>query len=241
MRPIFLALALLLAIGVPSAFAQDAPPLPAAWRDLLSADDVVATKGALAFAAQPKESVAFLAEKLRPLKAEPKLIARLLGELGDPDFRTREAAEAELDYFGKYIKFDLEKAAKDGTNAEAKERLTKLLGKIELAEKQEKNRDAKPDANPLNGGSGGRGVSVVNNNGQITIMIDGKVLDLTPRVVEKRGPPPAWTRAGRAIGVLEFLGTPEAVKLLEAMSLGEDTASPTRQAQDALARLKRKK
>ena len=66
-------------------------------------------------------------------------------------------------------------------------------------------------------------------------------LKLTPKIIEKLPPPPTWVRAGRAIGVLEFVGTAEAVKVLEAVALGEDNAPPTKQAQDALARLKRKK
>ncbi len=238
LRSIGLTLALAL-LSASIAQAQNASPLATAWQELLSADDAKATKAALAFAAKPKESVEFLTAALKPLKAEPKLLAKLFGDLGDKDYKTREAAQVELEYFGKFIKTDLEKAAKDESNPEAKERLGKLLGRIDAAEKEEKIKIAKPEAaNP----QGGRGsVSVGNVNGRVTILIDGKVIDTTPKLVEKLPPPPTWTRAGRAIGILEFLGTPDAVKLLEALSLGEDTAAPTKQAQDALARLRRKK
>ena len=236
LRSIGLTLAIA-SLGWSTAHAQDPSPLATAWQELLSADEAKATKAALAFAAKPKESVEFLTDALKPLKAEPKLLAKLFGDLGDKDYKTREAAQVELEYFGKFIKTDLEKAAKDESNPEAKERLGKLLGRIEAADKEDKIKNAKPEAaNP-----GGRGVSVSNVNGRVTIMIDGKIIDTTPKVVEKLPPPPTWTRAGRAIGILEFLGTPEAVKLLESLSLGEDTAAPTKQAQDALARLKWKK
>ena len=218
--------------------AQEPSPLSSAWQELLSADEAKATKAALAFAAKPKESVEFLTAALKPLKAEPKLLAKLIAELGDRDFQTRDAAQVELEYFGKFIKLDLEKASKEESNPEAKERLGKLLGRIGAAEAEEKIQNAKPEATNLRGAGS---VSISRVNGRTTIIIDGKPLDLTPRVIEKLPPPPTWTRAGRAIGILEFLGTPEAVKLLEALSLGEDTATPTKQAQDALARLKRKK
>ena len=126
LRSIALTLALAF-LSVSLAQAQDASPLTTAWQELLSADDAKATKAALAFAAKPKESVDFLTAALKPLKAEPKLLAKLFGDLGDKDYRTREAAQVELEYFGKFIKADLEKAAKDESNPEAKERLGKLI------------------------------------------------------------------------------------------------------------------
>lgn len=212
-------------------------PLAAAWQDLLSADEAKATRAACVFAAKPKEGIEFLAANLRPLKVEPKRIEKLVAQLGDNDFATREAAQQELEYLGKFAKLNLASALKETSNAEAKERLAKLLGRIEIVEKQEQVNEAKP-ANPLNGGGG---VSVSNVNGKVTITVNGQQLDLTPKVIEKLPPPASWSRAARAIGILEFAGTPEAVKLLESLSLGEDNAPPTKLAQDALARLKRKK
>ncbi len=219
-----------------TAFAAD-EPLAAAWQDLLSADEAKATRAACVFAAKPKEGIEFLAANLRPLKVEPKRIEKLVAQLGDNDFATREAAQQELEYLGKFAKLNLASALKETSNAEAKERLAKLLGRIEIVEKQEQVNEAKP-ANPLNGGGG---VSVSNVNGKVTITVNGQQLDLTPKVIEKLPPPASWSRAARAIGILEFAGTPEAVKLLESLSLGEDNAPPTKLAQDALARLKRKK
>jgi len=219
-----------------TAFAAN-EPLAAAWQDLLSADEAKATRAACVFAAKPKEGIEFLAANLRPLKVEPKRIEKLVAELGGNDFATREAAQQELEYLGKFAKLNLASALKETSNAEAKERLAKLLGRIEIVEKQEQVNEAKP-ANPLNGGGG---VSVSNVNGKVTITVNGQQLDLTPKVIEKLPPPASWSRAARAIGILEFAGTPEAVRVLESISLGEDNAPPTKLAQDALARLKRKK
>jgi hypothetical protein len=219
------------------AAAAEPPPFPVAWQDLLSADEVKAARAVALFAGKPADGVAFLSEKLRPLKVEPKRVAKLVAELGDKDFATREAAQQELEYLGKFAKGNLEAALKEATAAEARDRLTRLLGKIARYEASDKADEVVPEKPVING----RSVSVSNRNGQISIVIDGKPLELTPKVIEKLPPPPAWTRAARAIGVLEAIGTSEAVKLLEAMALGEDNAPPTRQAQDALARLKRQK
>ena len=241
MRALLFALAFApLAVAADPPAVKDATPFAAAWQDMLSADEAKATRAACLFVSKPKEGVEFIASKLNPVKADPKRLEQLTAELGDKDFATRDAAQQELDYLGKFAKADLEKALKTATNAEAKERLTKLLGRIEAYDRQEKIMEGKAEADPVPARPGrGGGVSVSIINGQV--MINGQPVNTAPRLVEKIAPPSAWTRAARAIGVLEFVGTPEAVKLLEAVSLGEDNAPPTKLAQDALARLKRKK
>ena len=244
MRPALVAL-----LCVLPAVADDPKPAPldAAWRDLLSSDAAAATRAALALSAD-KGGVAFLAAKLKPVKADRKLLARLVADLGDPDFKTREAAQADLEYFGAFIKGELADALKEAESEEAKARLKKLADAIDTREKLEKLKgdmekaDDPPPVKPGRfGGVGGVSVSTV--NGVTRVTINGKVIDpdAKPVVIEKPGPPAAWVRAGRAVGVLEFAGTPEAVKVLEQLALGEDAAPPTKQAQDALARLKRKK
>jgi hypothetical protein len=85
----------------------------------------------------------------------------------------------------------------------------------------------------------GRAVSIQNNGGQIKIVIDGKPIDLTPRVIEKPGSRPTWLRAARANAVLEHIGTPEALAVLKAMATGEANLLPTKSAQEAIQRLNR--
>lgn len=229
---------LLLVLALPAvARAEEPPNLAAAWQELLSADEAKAARAACLFASRPKDGVAFLAEKLVAVKVEPKRFAKLVADLGSKDYPTRDAATVELEYLGKFAKTDLQAALKDAANPEAKERLTRLLNKIAAFELSESAKDVVPEKPVING----RSVSVRSGGGKIDIVIDGKPLELTPKVIEKLPPPPTWVRAGRVIGVLEFVGTPDAVKVLEAVALGEDNAPPTKQAQDALARLKRTK
>jgi hypothetical protein len=229
------ALALFLATAPVSAAEPD---LTAAWADLLSPDEAKATRAALAFAAKPAESVAFLKARVRPVKRDQAVFAKLVADLSDADPKVREAAQQDLSYYGKFIKGDLEKAQAEAADEESRDRLKRLLDRI-AAEEKEKN-PPKENPNPLNP-NGGVSVEVTVINGVRTVTINGQPLDTTPRVVKPLPPLAVWVRASRAIGVLEFLGTPDAVAVLEALSVGEDTAPPTVQAQDALARLKRKK
>ncbi len=199
------------------------------WADLASDDASKSARAVLGLAARPKESVPFLRERLRPVKADPKRVAGLLAQLDSDEFGKRQSATRELEYLGKYAKSLLEKALKDSPSVEVKQRVQRLLKQIE-------DDSAKPAGPaPIRGGS----VSVSNVNGMIEIKINGKKLDLTPRIIEKRGPLPAWSRAARAAAVLEHIGTAEAIKVLEALAGGEKDALPTRAASEALKRLNR--
>ncbi len=226
---------LLVLVATPVSAAE--PKLESAWADLTSADESQATRAALTFAANPSEAVAFLKTRLKPVKRDMVLIAKLVGQLSDADFKLREAAQQELAYFGKYIKGDLEKARNSAGDEETRDRLKRLLDRIEAEEKEKNPPKPEPNGNP----NGGVAVGVTVVNGVRTITINGKPIDTTPKVIKPLPPLPEWVRANRAIGVLEFLGTPEAVAVLESLALGEDTAQPTTHAQDALARLARAK
>jgi hypothetical protein len=219
-------LLLALCISLAARAAEPTTGLESLWSDLASPDEAKATRAALALAAS-KEAIPFLKEHLKPVKADPKRLAQLFAQLDSEEFAKREEANAELDYFGKFIKADLEKAATDKASAEVKKRIQEMLERI-AAEA------AGPAAAPA---LTGRSVSVSNNNGKITIIVDGKPLNLTPPA------PPAprmtWVRAVRAAAVLEHVGTTEARKVLERMADGESEAPPTRAAKEALERLKK--
>jgi hypothetical protein len=84
---------------------------------------------------------------------------------------------------------------------------------------------------------------VQNINGQVRIMIDGQLVDLSGagKVVHPPRPNLLWTRATRAVALLESLGTPEARGILETVAGGEADAPPTQEARAALKRLKEAK
>jgi hypothetical protein len=214
------------------AFAQPTPE--SRWADLVSPDEAKATRAMLALAASPKETIALLKERLQPVKADSKHVEQLVGQLKSSTFTVRNQAMAELEYLGKYIKADLEKAQKTNPDAETASRLKQLLDKMPKEQKT-------PAPMPLKARPGSN-ISITNNNGVVRILIDGVPLDLTPQVAPlPPGPSPLWVRAVRAVTVLEHFGTPEAQQILQTIAAGEADAMPTVAAQEALKRMKAEK
>jgi RNA polymerase sigma factor (sigma-70 family) len=199
------------------------------WADLASTDEARSARAILALGATPRQAVPFLRDRLQPVKVDARKVATWIKQLDSESFRDRESAHRELEYLGKYVKADLEKAITDKSTAELKQRVKRLLKHI--------GEDAPTPAaaQQLQGGD----VSVSNINGKIEIKINGKVLDLSPQVIQKRSPQPAWQRAVRAVAVLEHIGTAEATRVIEVMAGGEAEALPTRAAAEALKRLKK--
>ncbi len=232
-------LAVALALFAPTLSpAADAPRADVAWHDLLSQDETTAARAVLALSATPKETVEFLREKMHSLKADKGQLLGLVKQLGDRDYHVREAAQKELVSYGRTIRVELEEARTAATslNLEAQDRVRRVLSRIRIAEEDEK---ALTEGNPLMKPGVQPYINYVGN--QPRVFVAGKQLDLTPRLIAVAGPPPMYLRAARAIAVLEHIASPEAVQVLEAVAQGESGIPPTRQAQDALARLKARK
>ena len=201
--------------------------LDALWADLASDDDGLAARAVLGFAAKGKAATGFLARKLRPVKADAKEVAAWLKRLDSDDFEERREAAESLAYQGKAIRPALEKALRDKPSPEVKRSVQGIL------ERLAKTEPPRPVEAPRMIGN----ISMTTRNGKTTLLINGKKVDLTPRVIVKPGPLPAWRRAARASALLEHLGTPEARKLLEKLAGGDPEALPTRAAKEALARM----
>jgi RNA polymerase sigma factor (sigma-70 family) len=222
----------------PATKGQAAPPkaaagaqrLEALWSDLASTDEARASRALLGFAATPRETTAFFKDRLKPLKASPDHIKKLIADLDHEQFNRRESASRELEYLGQLARPHLEKHLEGAVSLETKTRIRKLLDEQSAA----RARGAMPP--PI---LQGQSVSVGNINGVIQITIDGKPLDLAS--LARPLPPPRpnthWLRAVRAVTVLELFGTPEARSVLEALAGGEPEAPPTREARTALERL----
>jgi len=197
------------------------------------------TKATLAFVGQPNTTVTYLKQRLRPLKLtvdEAKgLIAKLLG---DEEKGVKEAMKefAELDPRLAMHISDIWAEAKTG---EQQERLMCVfLGQTDehalctFDLRLPKETDypanfyvqAKPNV-PANAFKTGRlpnyTVGVARDMAQL-----------------KQGG--HWSSHASAIAVLEHIGTPEAVKVIEDMATGHPDAGPTIAAKEALARLKKK-
>jgi hypothetical protein len=203
------------------------------WTDLASADEVTVMRAILGLAKNPQDTMALLKSNLHPVKADPQRVERLIADLDSNQFATRQRAVEELEYLGKYVKADLEKALASAQGIETKQRVQQLLDK--MPKKIEDPKKLPPQR--------GNGANVVVRavNGQQQIIVNGVPIDGTGKPpAGPVGPSMYWVRAVRATALLEHLGTKEAKELLEKLAAGEADALPTEQAKAALERLNKR-
>ncbi len=102
------------------------------WADLASVDEATAEQARKALAEAPKgEVIAFLKQRLRPVKVEEKRVAELIEDLDSPRFVIRQRAAEELEYLGKYAEPFLKKALADKPALETRRRLDQLLARFQ--------------------------------------------------------------------------------------------------------------
>jgi RNA polymerase sigma factor (sigma-70 family) len=107
------------------------PALESDWTDLTSEDMGKAHKAIWLLAAAPKQSLPLLRETLKPVPApDAARIPRLIKELDDDNFETREKASAELEKVGEPAAAALRKALDGMPSAEMRIRITMLLDGI---------------------------------------------------------------------------------------------------------------
>lgn len=192
------------------------------WTDL-EKPEPDASRALLRFADQPEESVRFFQDKLRPLKiSEPKL-NELLDRLASNERQVWEAAFEELEYLDPRLAVELELLMEQVDAAPARQRLVALLSSrpVEALEGLEVTLRPVGD-DGYNFKAGG------------SWWAEHKVERLN---VGYSNPKKKWTRAVRALMLLEHMGTPEAVAILEQMATGHPEAQPTRVAREALERV----
>jgi WD40 repeat protein len=127
---------------VPGGEASEAGPeanltpdeLSALWVQLAGDDTPRARRALGRLVRALRQSVSFLAEKVRPVSpVAPARLARLIAELEDNRIRVRERAEAELRALGEAALPALRKACEDRPPAELRPRIERML---EAAEKE---------------------------------------------------------------------------------------------------------
>jgi hypothetical protein len=99
------------------------------WHDLASPDAAVAARALRTLVAGRKDSVPFLATRMkaRPLTVDEKRIVKLIGDLDDSRFRVREAATRELAELGEPTVPFLRRAAGESSSLEVRRRARSLL------------------------------------------------------------------------------------------------------------------
>jgi WD40 repeat protein len=102
--------------------------LAGCWEGLRAADAAAAHDRIWELAAAPRQAVAFLATKLRPLKAPaPGHLERLVKDLGSDRFAVRSRVEKELQELADLAAGALRQAAAKGASLEVRRRADRLL------------------------------------------------------------------------------------------------------------------
>jgi hypothetical protein len=192
------------------------------WADLAKREPD-ASRALLNLATKPDAVVAFLKGKLRPLKIDAEAVKALLLKLGNEDEAVWKAAFEELEYFDPRLAISLETLMDDVTDSPARQRMIELLS----------GRPA--------GSLEGKQVRLVRTGENAFNFIEDRTSWWAEHQVARLGAvawgntKSKWTRAVRAIVLLEHIGTPDALAILKDMAGGHPDAQPTEVAKAALA------
>jgi RNA polymerase sigma factor (sigma-70 family) len=180
------------------------------------------SRAALGFFRQPGPTVTYLKTKLKPLKMEESEAKALITKLFSEKEDEWKDAERELLARTPLLAMSLTEVWAEAKTVEERRRLVAVLAN--RASGHEQNDYQLKCVN-------GQYFNFWTKTG-LSLFVSHKVAEGVH--VER------WNREVRAITILEYLGTPEAMTLLEAMTDGHPEASPTVAAKEALARLKKK-
>jgi hypothetical protein len=103
------------------------------WNDLASKDAARALLAIRLLRANPEKAVVLLKERTKLLPPDAETVKKLLADLGSNDPQTREKATDALAGLGESARPALVAEAKRTDSAEAKARLTELLGRLDAA------------------------------------------------------------------------------------------------------------
>jgi hypothetical protein len=204
------------------------------WADL-AGDEVTASRALLRLATRPKEAVELCAEKLKPLTIDAKQVRALLADLGSEKEPTWKAAAEQLEYFDPRLAIDLPTLMDEVTDRLPRARLVAILSGDRTAERLLERKDE-----ITLGRHGGQNEEVYYNFRQGgSWWAEHRVDRLNVGTWGNKRK--YWTRAVRAIVLLEHVGTPAAVAVLKELATGHADAQPTKAAKEALGRITKRK
>ncbi len=201
----------------------DEKQMEAWWVDL-EKGETPATRALLNLSDRPKDTVAFLKKKMKPLTITSGQVKALLLKLGSANDEVWKPAFEELEYFDPRLAIGLQTLMDRYTETPARQRMVEVLSGREAESLKGKNIQLRKFGGPddfnffaQNEGSWWAENRVERINSESWANTKKK-----------------WTRAARAIVLLEHIGTPEAVAILKDMATGHPDAYPTKVAKDAL-------
>jgi hypothetical protein len=194
------------------------------WLDL-EKGEAEATRALLKFSAQPMESVTFLAKRVKPLKIDADQVRSLLEMLKSDKEEVWKKAFEHLEYFDPRLAIDLETLMGEYRESPGRQRMVEVLS-------------GRPAGSLLRVEVNLRATSRDGFNffspGIGSWWAEQKIarLNSSGRKDKKK-----WSRAVRAVVLLEHIRTPEAIAILDEMTTGHPDAEPTRMAREALDRI----
>jgi len=192
------------------------------WADL-EKPEPAASAALLKLGVDTLVAVPFLKQKMAPLKIDAAKVKVLLGELRSDKEEVWKAAAEQLAYFDPRLAIDLETLMKDVPDAPARQRLVEILSNRPAGSLAGKEITLRPvGADGFNFAMPG------------SWWAEHKVERLT--TASWRGEMPKWTRAVRALVLLEHIGTPDATDIIKEMATGHPDAQPTRVAKEILGK-----
>ncbi len=99
----------------------------AGWKDMADLDPKIAWTAIDRLASNPTAALKMLGDRVKPVTVDARRVADRISELSSPDFKTREAATAELKRNPDTVRHLLTEARRTSTSAEAQQRLDDVL------------------------------------------------------------------------------------------------------------------
>jgi RNA polymerase sigma factor (sigma-70 family) len=216
-----------------------------AW-DKLWRNEPYASRGVLAFAADPPTAVAFFKKQLKPLKTDKASVAKWIAALDSDKEDVWRPAYVAMDHFDPVLVMTPREAWGEAKGHRARHRLAALMtGRPEVM--------YVPDPVRMDDGD----MQLVERDGGYWIVVrnlaipkdrpNGSGFLPQPAKKEAREYPvaprhehvrrPTWTQLTRAVVILEHIGTPDALALLKEIAAGHPDAHPTQTAKEAVEKL----
>jgi hypothetical protein len=105
--------------------------LERSWADLATHESNKAAQIMSALVARPNQTVSWLSKRLRPVtRADPKLVARLISDLDNNEFKKREKATKELLKLAEQVEPVLRKTLAAGSTPEVGRRVEQILEQL---------------------------------------------------------------------------------------------------------------
>ena len=200
----------------------DEKQMEAWWVDL-EKGDTAATRALLNLSDRPKESVAFLKRKMKPLTISSGQVKALLLKLGNGNDSVWKPAFEELEYFDPRLAIDLQTLMDRYTESPTRQRMVEIMSGREADSLKGKNVQLRKF-----GGPDDFNFFAENGSWWAENRVERISSDFWRNTKKK------WTRAVRAIVFLEHIGTPDATAILKDMATGHPDAYPTKVAKEAL-------